>query len=52
VRVPSLFKGTPRAVPDTNAKINIFHPNTCVSLVLVRTNTPKKLTPPRGGNWC
>jgi hypothetical protein len=24
---------------------------TRVSLVLVGTNTPKKLTPPRGGNW-
>jgi hypothetical protein len=29
-------------------KLNTLEPNTCVSLVLVGTNTPKKLTPPRG----
>jgi hypothetical protein len=27
------------------------NPNMCVSLVLVSTNTPKILTPPRGGKW-
>jgi hypothetical protein len=41
-----------RACLDGVKQTNTFHPNTCVSLVLVVTNTPEKLTPPRGGNWC
>jgi hypothetical protein len=44
--------GVSVSLKQTNTKTNTFHPNTCVSLVLVGTNTPKKLTPPRGGNWC
>jgi hypothetical protein len=43
--------GVSISLKQTNTKTNIF-PNTGVSLVLVGTNTPKKLTPPRGGNWC
>jgi hypothetical protein len=43
--------GVSVSLKQTNTKTNTFHPNTCVSLVLVGTNTPKKLTPPRGGNW-
>jgi hypothetical protein len=37
---------------QTNTKTNTFHPNTCASLVLLELTPPKKLTPPRGGNWC
>jgi hypothetical protein len=44
--------GVSVSLKQTNTKTNTFHPNTCVSLVLVGTNTSKKLTPPRGGNWC
>jgi hypothetical protein len=44
--------GVSVSLKQTNTKTNTSHPNTCVSLVLVGTNTPKKLTPPRGGNWC
>jgi hypothetical protein len=44
--------GVSVSLKETNTKTNTFHPNICVSLVLVGTNTPKKLTPPRGGNWC
>jgi hypothetical protein len=44
--------GVSVSLKQTNTKTNTFHPNTCVSLVLVGTNTPKKLTPLRGGNWC
>jgi hypothetical protein len=45
--------GVSVSLKQANTKTNTFHPNTCVSLVLVGTNTPPpKLTPPRGGNWC
>jgi hypothetical protein len=47
-----LDEGVSVSLKQTNTKTNTFHPNTCVSLVLVGTNTPEKLTPPRGGNWC
>jgi hypothetical protein len=30
------------SLKQTNTKTNTFHPNTCVSLVLVGTNTPQK----------
>jgi hypothetical protein len=44
--------GVSVSLKQTNTKTNTLHPNTCVSLVLVGTNAPQKLTPPRGGNWC
>jgi hypothetical protein len=33
--------GVSVSLKQTNTKTNTFHPNTCVSLVLVGTNTPK-----------
>jgi hypothetical protein len=34
--------GVSVSLKQTNTKTNTFHPNTCVSLVLVGTNTPQK----------
>jgi hypothetical protein len=38
-----LGRGASVSLKETNTKTNTFHLNTCVSLVLVGTNTPKKL---------
>jgi hypothetical protein len=34
--------GVSVSLKQTNTKTNTLHPNTCVSLVLVGTNTPQK----------
>jgi hypothetical protein len=49
---PCLDGGVSVSLKQTNIKTNTFHPNTCVSLVLVWTNTPKNSTTLRRWYLC